>query len=456
MSAPAERCPITLELTNYLASVPGRDLPEAVMDKTKLHILDTAAAIISGSQLEAGRQAVKFAGSLGGHREATVIASDIVTSAYHAAFANAMAAHADETDDSHLLGRFHPGCGIVPTALAMAERNHGDGAQFLKAVAAGYDIGARFSMALGFTGPRSGTHSTHCLAANFGATAAAGVISGFDAERWAYLISYAVQQASGLPYWQRDKDHVEKSFDFGAMGARNAVYAALMVKSGFTGVLDVLTGQHSYLSAFAENETPGAFVEGLGTHYEIMDASIKKWSVGSPIQSALDAMVAMIQENDLKPDDVIAITAHMPDDRLVIIDNRDMPDVCLQYALAASLIDGSMSFAAAHDHARMSAPDIMAVRDRITIVPSPELTRAKPERQSIIELQLKDGRKLTHHAKAVRGTPDNPMTAQEVEAKAHDLIAPILGDEKSGKLIETIRALERVGDMNDLRPLLQP
>ncbi len=455
MSLDAKPCPITDKLTQYLASLPSRPLPGPVAAKARLHVLDTFAAIVSGTKLKAGKAAIKLVTGLGGHPEATLFATDHTTSAYHAALANALAAHADETDDSHLWGRFHPGCGIVPAAFAMAERAQASGALFLQAVATGYDIGTRFTMALGLSAPDDGTHSTHCLAANFGATAAAATIPGFNDAQWGYVISYAVQQASGIRYWHRDTDHVEKSFDFGAMGARNGVYAALMVESGFTGVRGVLTGRHSYLDAFGLSPTPEALTDELGERYEITRASIKKWCVGSPIQSALDAMVALMSAHSIGADDVDDIIAHMPDDRINIVNDRDMPDVCLQYLLATALLDGTVSFEAAHDHARMTAPDIQAIRNRITVVPSADLTAARPERQAIIELVLKDGRKVSHHAKAVRGTPDDPMSDAEVEDKARDLMTPILGSGKTDELIAATRELAAMTDVTALRPLLQ-
>ncbi len=298
-----------------------------------------------------------------------------------------MAAHADETDDSHLGGRFHPGCAVVPAALAVAEANGRSGPQLLRAIAAGYDLGARATIALGFTAPRSGTHSTHCLGANFGAAAAAGVMAALDAERFEYLLSYATQQASGIAYWQRDPEHVEKAFDFGGMGARNGVFGALFVASGASGVTGSMTGDFSYISAFAENAKPDALVDGLGQRYEIMSASIKKWCVGSPIQAALDSTVSLIEEHGIQAKDVAQIRAIMPDDRFVIVDNRDMPDVCLQHLVALTLVDGGLTFASSHDVDRMRDPAVLAMRAKIEAIPSAELTeadrRVRPSSKSI-------------------------------------------------------------------------
>jgi 2-methylcitrate dehydratase PrpD len=446
---------ITERVAAHIAAAAAAALPGEVMLRARLHLLDSLAAIVSGSRLKAGRLAAAFVAGEGGRPEACLPGTAMVTTAANAAFANAMAAHADETDDSHLGGRFHPGCAVVPAALALGEARGASGAVLLRAVTTGYDIGARATLALGFSGPRSGTHSTHCLGANFGAAAAAGALAGLDARQCEYLLSYATQQASGIAYWQRDSEHVEKAFDFGGMGARNGVFAAQFVASGASGVPGCLTGDFSYLSAFAENAQPEALTEGLGSRYEILAASIKKWCVGSPIQAALDSLTALIAEHDLKPAEVKALRAVMPDDRFTIVNNRDMPDVCLQHLLALTLVDGGLTFASSHDHARMTDPAVLELRARIEAIPDAELTRARPARQAIIEIDCTDGRTLKHRTRAVLGTPDNPMSENQVEEKARDLMAPVLGAAQAEDLIAALRGLESLDDVRKLRPLLQ-
>jgi 2-methylcitrate dehydratase PrpD len=114
-----------------------------------------------------------------------------------------------------------------------------------------------------------------------------------------------------------------------------------------------------------------------------------------------------------------------------------------------------VSFAATHDHARMSDKTVQAVRSKITLIPSPELTIAEPARQAIVEIDLASGKTVCHHAKAVRGTPDNPMTTHEIEDKARDLVAPITGADRARKLVEAVRSMETMRSVRELRPLLQ-
>jgi len=432
----------------------ARPLSNEVAEKTRRHLLDTLAAMVSGSRLPPGRRAIAYARAQGGRRQATVVGSRTVTTAINAALANGMCAHADETDDSHVGGRFHPGCAVVPAALAAAELADRDGASLLGAVALGYDLGARFVMALGLSGAYGRPHSTHSLGGLFGAAAAAGALLGLDARRFRFQLSYVVQQASGLAYWMRDPDHVEKAFDFGGMPARNAVAAATMAAAGFTGVEDPLAGPRTFLEAFAETPRPEALVEGLGSRFEIMQASIKKWPAGAPIQAALDALETLMRAHGVGADDVASLTVRLPDDRVHLVDDREVPNLCVQHLLAVLLRDGGLGFGAAHDRARMRDPAVLALRRRIRVVPDAELTRALPPRQAIVEIETQRGERLAHRTRAVRGTPDDPMAQAEVEAKALDLLAPVLGAERARALTTAIRRIERL-PVRALRPLLQ-
>src|SRR3954463_6521499 len=161
--------PVMHELATYVSRAGKKPLPKPIAEKTKHHVLDTLAAMVSGSRLPPGEKAISFIKTQGGTAEATVIGSRIVTSAINAAHANGMLAHADETDDSHAPSLTHPGCGIVSASLAMAERNKSDGESLLRAVALGYDVSSRTSYSLHTEDFRNLGHSTHTLAPSFGA-----------------------------------------------------------------------------------------------------------------------------------------------------------------------------------------------------------------------------------------------------------------------------------------------
>ncbi len=437
-------------LSRYISSALDMDIPPEVGEKGKHHLLDTLAAMVSGSRLPPGEAAIRFATRQGGREEACVPGSGVLTTASNAALAGGMLAHADETDDSHLESRCHPGCGVVPAALAMAEREGRSGEALLRAVVLGYDICCRTTPAIGVDHLYEGGHSTHTFAPLFGAAAAAGALAGLSERQIPWLISYAAQQASGVNCWQRDEDHIEKAFDFGGMPARNGTAAAAMVSAGFTGVSDVFKGPRNFFFAFSADPRPELLTEALGERFEIMETNIKKWTVGSPIQAALDSVEALVLENDLKAGDIARVAVKMSDKESHVVDNRKMPSINFQHLLAVMIVDGGLTFYSSHDAERMSDPEVSAMKGRIDLIPDPDLPRRKP----IVEITMAGGESLVHATPAVRGTPGNPMERDEVEKKALDLLEPVLGASKAIELIDAVRHIEGVEDVRPMRSLL--
>jgi 2-methylcitrate dehydratase PrpD len=446
----------TRRLSVYIAGALAQPLPQAVVERARQHLLDTLAAMISGSELRPGRLAVAYIAKLGGARVASVVGTRLLTCPVHAALANGMLAHADETDDSHAPSRTHPGCAVVPAAIAVGESVHASGEHLLRAVVLGYDVAARINYALGPDATALASRSTHSIGGTFGAGAAAGALLGLDERQVRYLLSMCAQQASGVGSSVRDLEHVEKAFDFGGMPARNGVTAATMVAAGFTGVDDVFSGERNFFDAYALEPAPERLIDGLGQNFEIMGANIKKWPVGSPAQSALDALAALIETDRIGPHDVETIDVHLPSRSARTVDDAAMPEVNIQHLMAMLLVDGKLSFESIHDVDRMRDPALLALRRKITLVPSEELMQAIPRRQAIVAVRTSDGRNLSHRTVAVRGSADNPMPQGEVEAKAHGLVGGVLTTRRANALVEAIRAVETLPDVGALRGLWQP
>jgi len=453
--------PLMKRLATYMADAAKKPLPKPVAEKTKHHVLDTIAAMVSGSRLLPGVKAIAYAKTLGGAPQALVIGSNIITNAEQAAHINGMLAHADETDDSHAPSLSHPGCAIVPAALAMGEREKASGTQLLRAVALGYDIGARINLALHPYDFRQAGHSTHSFGPGFGAAAAASLLAGLNYDGMRHALSYTAQQCSGISCWMRDEEHIEKAFDFGGMPARNGTAAASMVASGFTAVEDVFSGERNFFVAYDETRRigrapqPQRLIKDLGKVYEIMNTNIKRWSVGSPIQAPLDGLLELIREHGIKATDVDRLVIRVAHQAANTTDNRNMPDICMQHMCAVMLIDGIVTFKSSHDEKRMTDNRVLDLRRRITLYGDDALTAAMPSRQGIIELKLKNGRMLRKHVKAVLGTAQNPMSRAQVDEKCYHLMAPILGASRSRKLCDAVWHLEKIGNVTKLRALLK-
>jgi 2-methylcitrate dehydratase PrpD len=181
-----------------------------------------------------------------------------------------------------------------------------------------------------------------------------------------------------------------------------------------TGVDDVLAGDRNFLFAFGAEGRAQRLTQGLGSTYEILQTNVKYWSVGSPIQAPLSSLQTLLGQHQFTANDVTHVRVEVADNANSNVDNREMPDICLQHLVAVMLIDRNVTFVSSHDLDR-----------------------------------------LRHHTQAVKGTAQNPMTSAEIADKGMDLMAPTLGADRAKRLIDSIWRLESVADVRSLRPLLQ-
>jgi 2-methylcitrate dehydratase PrpD len=446
---------ITGRLARYMVEARERRLPPEVAREARHRILDTLAAMVSGARLKPGGMAIRYARAQGGAAEASVVTTDIRTSAVNAALANGMFAHADETDDFEPVTKAHPGCAVVPAALAMAEREGASGTALLNAVALGYDLCCRLLFALGPDLVRGSHRSAEGTSSTFGAVGAAAALARLDEKGMRHALSYAAQQVSGVWSWVRDAEHVEKAFDFSGMGARNGVTAAIMAQMGFSGVWDVLDGEHNALAALSSDPRPEEMVAGLGGRYFVMETAIKPFSVGYPIQAPLDAFLALQREHQLNPGNVERIVVRLPEDGARIVNDRSMPDVNCQHIIAVALTSGTVSFEDSHSYERMKEPVVRAAKARVELVADRALMDPAAPRSGRVEVTLKDGRTVSRFTRHAPGTKENPMDTEGVNAKARGLMAPVLGAEKTEGLIRAVNALEELKDARDLRRFLE-
>ena len=448
--------PVMSTLATYMSAARTRALPDEVAEQAKIHLLDTMAAMISGSELPPGQAAQRHIREHSGNGPASVVGTALTAPPIDAALANGMMAHADETDDSHNESRSHPGCAVVPAALATGEISGIDGPGLLRSVTLGYDIGTRVVLAMGGAAfSYESSLSTHSIAGTFGAAAAASSAVGLDTRQMRWALDYTAQQSSGFTAWRRDTDHIEKAFVFAGKTARDGVAAALLVQSGWNGVDDIFSGPDNFFAAYAPKAQPEKLIEKLGERYEITQTDIKKWTVGSPIQGALDGIEAIGSKKSFDADQVKKVTVRLAPSVANVVDNRDIPDICLQHMVAVMLIDKAMSFQAAHDKARMQDAAVLKQRAKVDLVRDDELAKLLPARETIIEIDLDDGTHLSERISAVRGTPRNPMNRDEVIAKARDLILPVLGRDTATRLVDTVFDIESLTDIRILRKLLQ-
>ena len=432
-------------LVEYMLAARSVKLPGEVIQKGKSHLLDSLVAVVSGSTLKPGKLGAEHARAQGGREDCSVLGTSLKTTPILAAFANGMSGHADETDDSN--SQLHPGCAIVPAALAIGELYNRNGDALLRAVILGYDIGFRFHQAFE---PRSTS-----FGATFGCATAAGMLAGLDDLGLRYLISYSAQQASGSRAWVGDDDHIEKAFDYAGMPARNGVTAALLVQAGFTGNRDVLEGDQGIIKTYAPCD-PGKILHELGQRFTITSCLIKKYPVGSPMMETVDATLAMLAKNSIDAGNIEKVIVRIPESGARTVNNRHMPDVNVQFMVASILIGGKLTFEMAHDYERFRDPRVLALKERVQLIGDPDMERTGPRFQGRVEVSFRDGKTLSEHIRNCRGRPENPMSPEEVEKKAAWLMEPVLGKAKVEQIIESLRRVESLNSVRDFAKLLVP
>ena len=444
---------LTKEAAAYLSQAAHQPLPDAVRVKATWHVLDSVAAGISGSALLAGRRGRQYAVAAGGGA-APLWGSTMTAGAPIAALANGMSCHADETDDSHARSISHPGASIVPAAFAVAAGRAVSGEQLVRAVVAGYDLGPRVTMALGTD--RFQNHpshqSSHALAGTFGSTAAACVLLALDSAGAEVALSYAAQMCSGVSTFLRDEAHVQKAFVFAGQPAHNGVLAATFADLGWEGVPDAFDGEPNFFDAIAADNHAELIVDALGERFEIMNTNIKKYAVGSPAQAAVQAAELLINRDDLRVDEIDSIQIRLPANAAWVVDDRAMPDINVQYLVAGTFLGGRFTFGMAHDEARMSDPTVVDLRSRTTLI-ADEATAGT--RSGSVLVTRTDGTVIRADVPYVRGTSHDPMDVGEIEAKAMDLLGPVIGETQAKRLCEAILNLEAIADVSVLSPLMQ-
>jgi 2-methylcitrate dehydratase PrpD len=439
---------VMTRLSTYMCQARDHALPDDVVERAKLHILDTFGAMVSGSELPAGRAAIRFVREYGGKEVATIVADTVLCGPIEAALANAVMAHADESDDHMVAGiSYHPGNSAVPAALAVGEQFSTSGMHFLRAVVLGYDVGGRVLRTLQ---PGLDNHkSTFSLGGVFGATAAAACSASLTEQQMRWALTYAAQQYSGLSAtFPRDLDHIEKGFDFAGMPARSGVTAVELVHSGWNGVNDIMSGPDNFILANYPAANPGLLVDQLGEHYYMMDAGIKRWTSGGPSQEPLYAMEALLKRQPIDPNKVQEVILRAVRGHDNNTDNGGWPDLNVQYLMALMLIDKKATFKSIHDKARMQDPAIIALQKKVRLEPGFP-SRRDPQ----IQITLTDGTRLVQDD--VPTYVQIPLTREQVIEKARDLMTPVIGAPSSSRLIDRVLELEKIKDIHELRPLLQ-
>src|SRR5271165_7401023 len=292
---------VTDTLSRYAAGLQLPDLPEAVVARTRLLILDLVGNIVRARHdAESTPPMLSAARVLGFAAGNTSVFGDVrrYTPA-GAAFLNAALGHSLDFDDTHAAGSLHPGAPVIPAALAAGEMVGASGADVLAGIVAGYEVTCRVALALpaGEHYDR-GFHPTATCGA-FGAAAAAARVFGLSAAQVEGALGTVLSQCAGSLQFLVNGAWT-KRFQVG-WAAMNGLMAATLVREGFKGAAEALEGKNGFMHAYAPNPTTERAVQDLGEVFELMNTAVKPYPSCRYGHAGIDAALALRAANDLQP-----------------------------------------------------------------------------------------------------------------------------------------------------------
>ena len=435
--------PATLRLAQFAADTPAAQIPDAVLHQGKRCVINMLAVALHATQDPALQMALTVFRAEGAAKRASVIGGGLRTSLQNAAFANGLLAHLDDYDDTFFPTVLHPSAPTIPVALALAEHGQRSGRDFLVASLIGLEATCRVALAIQNMRHGAVWHMTG-TAGVFGGAAAAGRLLGMNATQMAVTLGLAGTQASGL---RETFGTMTKAFH-PARAAQSGLLAALLVQQGFTSAGTILEGCHGFAAAFAPNDTDfNAITGGLGEHWQVMNNAPKPYASAILSHPLVDAMLALRQRPGVAPERITRIHARV-NPLAIKLESRPEPATGLegrlsfQHAMTAALVDG-VCLPAQFTDARVHDPVVAGLRRRIEV----EGDAAIAQDQCEVTLTLADGSRPSERIAHASGSPDNPVTDAQLNAKFLGLAGSVMPKARARRLLDTLWALEQVEDM---------
>jgi 2-methylcitrate dehydratase PrpD len=397
-----------------------------------------------------------FAREHGGKAEATLIGQGARTDCVNAALANGTMGYACDIEPHHPEGILHPIAVMGPTALAVGERVGAAGKSFLAAVALGCEVEYRTSMAIGPAEQYALGFHPSAVCGTFGAAAAAGFLLGLDAEAMVRAFGLAGCQASGMMAWESDPTENARPFQMG-MAARGGVTAALLAEAGFGGPMAIFDHGHTVFHAFSRDAKPDLLTAGLGETWDgITELAIKPYSCVSFLHPGLDALIGLVRDEDLKPEDIESLAMRFPRSGVHCIDDNPLRSHSAQYILPVAVVDREVKTGVFFKDRRLTDPALAELSGRVTVIPDDgELEELFPDfYATIIEVATRDGRSFTRRNDVARGYPESPMSEEDLVAKFTALASSVAPPDRVDALLACIAGLPEASSLATYADLL--
>ena len=458
-------------MAKNLVNVSYNDIPRDVVEHTKKQILDIIGVALGGSSKAGVKELAEIVSDWGGKEESTVFCYGKKVPAPNAAQVNATMGHALDYDDTGD-GPTHPSVVIVPTALAMAERQGKvNGRDLIGAVALGADMMGRLGQAFR-TGiktapigghPGAGWHLTPL----YGYLASAGVagrLLGLDEEKLVNALGIAYHQCSGNGQCVNEGALTKRMGP--GFAARGGIVAALMAEKGITGAKESLEGELGLFNLYHKGEyNPTPLTADLGKRFTGLNAAMKPYPCCKGTHSYVDLALSMAGEHHYKPEEIEEIDIYWNDEKYFLLyplEKRSRPEnpvdsqFSIPWAVAAVFARGRAGIGEFTEEA-IKSPDILEVSCKVLV----KLDKSVGEKKGMIPAKIgvttKKGETFIEQADAPAEGPEKPLPFADYERKFRDCASYAVKPRTAkqiDKLVTLIRQLEQVGDIREIVELL--
>lgn len=438
-------------------------LPKNVIDQTKYFFLDYLGIAIRAAHIDSSKPIHAVIDEMPAIGQSTIIGKAQTTASCWAALANGTAAHSLELDDTFLEGSIHNECFIYASALAEAEALASNGQQFIVATVLGFDIACRLAKALqpAIANAR-GFHPTG-ICGSLGATITSGKLLTLSQEQFVLAIGIAASQASGLLEYVTNGAWTKRLH--AGWAAHAGIIAAHLAKNHFQGPRTAIEGKFGFLHAYSGNPKLEDLVAGLGTDYKILKTAIKFYPCVYYIQAAIDAMLLIVKEQHLTPEQIKSITVHTLTAGFNLVcqpvSKKRQPisildaQFSMHFNIAIALLQNRVTLAEYHNEYFFSAK-VRAIMEKVHCEIDPALDAlypvAWPARVHII---TNDNASHSAEVQFAKGAPQNPLSWDELIIKHKNLVNGYLNDDDDNQLIAFVRNLENQSNFNKLSQILK-
>jgi 2-methylcitrate dehydratase PrpD len=457
---------LTAYVAEFVVNLKFADIPAEPFELGKKSILDGLGLALSGSKAETWGLIQEYLRPFGfpPRGGAAVLGSAVRLPARFAAFANGVAIHVDDFDDTQLASArdrvygllVHPSVCVLPAALATAEIEGKSGKDLLVAYHAGVEVECKIAEAISPRHYEDGFHSTGTCGV-FGGTSACAKLKGLDVMRTSRAFGIAASHAAGL---RENFGTMMKPFQAGH-ATESGVVAADFAAIGWTAAEQILEAQRGFFHAYGGTYDPAAIVDRLGKPWTLQNpgVSIKPFPSGSLTHPGMTELLRLIHENSIRSADV---------ERVDVGANRNMESTLLhhrpktglqakfsmEFCMAILLLDGKGDQTKYTD-AVANREDVQKMVERVHFYVDPEAEAAGYDKMTtILKITLKDGHTISGRADFGKGSPVNPMSYDEVADKFRGCAAfAEWPTAKANQVIELVRKLEDLPDVRTLTAL---